>query len=264
MMSAGSRQPFANSRLEIKVKRILYHSTCLLTFLAVLAFAGAPVAHADYAVMRSGARIHITSYERNGDMVRLHVGGGTVDVAAAEVVSIEPEDVFLAANVPAQPAGPYGQIIQQAAQKNGVDQELISSVISAESGFNSRAVSQKNAQGLMQLIPSTASRYSVSNAFDPSQNIEGGTRYLHDLLTIYHGDTNLALAAYNAGPQRVEQYNGVPPYRETQAYVKRVTTKYQQAKKKSAASRQPVCYPELVACPDTPATTPTATFPSGS
>jgi soluble lytic murein transglycosylase-like protein len=201
--------------------------------------------------MRSGARIHITSYERNGDTVRLYLGGGTVDVAAADVVSIEPEDVFLAGSAP-QPSGPYGQIIQQAALQNGVDQELISSVISAESGFNSRAVSPKNAQGLMQLIPSTASRYSVSDAFDPNQNIGGGTRYLRDLLATYHGDTQRALAAYNAGPQRVEQYNGVPPYRETQAYVKRVTTKYQQAKKKSAASRQPVCYPELVACPDTP------------
>jgi soluble lytic murein transglycosylase-like protein len=235
------------------MKRIVHLFNCPLTYLAVLGFLGASPAHADYAVMRSGARIHITSYERKGDMVRLSLGGGITDVAAADIVSIEPEDVFLAGSAPAQPRGPYGQIIQQAAQKSGVDQELISSVISAESGFNSRAVSPKNAQGLMQLIPSTASRYAVSDAFDPSQNIDGGTRYLRDLLTAYHGDTSLALAAYNAGPQRVEQYNGVPPYRETQAYVKRVTTKYQQAKKKSAASRQPVCYPELVACPDIPA-----------
>jgi hypothetical protein len=228
--------------------------SCLFTWLFALGLLGAPLAHADYAVMRTGVRLHITGYERNGDMMRLYLGGGTVDVAAADVVSIEPEEVFLAASAPAQPSGPYGQIIQNAAQKNGVDEELISSVISAESGFNSRAVSPKNAQGLMQLIPSTASRYSVRNAFDPGQNIDGGTRYLRDLLTIYHGDMDRALAAYNAGPQRVEQYNGVPPYREKQAYVKRVTSKYKQAKKKSAASREPICYPELVVCPDTPAT----------
>jgi hypothetical protein len=244
------------------MKRSLYTSLPLFTLTSILVLAGAPLAHADYAVMRSGARIHITSYERDGDTVRLHLGGGTVEVAAADIVKIEPEDVFLPGSVPPQPSGPYGQIIQSAARKNGVDQELISSVISAESGFNSRAVSPKNAQGLMQLIPSTASRYSVSNAFDPNQNIDGGTHYLRDLLTAYHGDTSLALAAYNAGPQRVEQYNGVPPYRETQAYVKRVTTKYRQAKKKSAAFRQPVCYPELVACPDSPAVSPSV--PSGN
>lgn len=230
------------------MKRIFY----LFTSLFALGLLGAPLARADYAVMRSGARIHITGYERNGDSMRLYLGGGTADVAAVDVMNIEPEEVFLAGSASMQPSGPYGEIIQHAAQKNGVDQELISSIISAESGFNSRAVSPKNAQGLMQLIPSTASRYSITNAFDPSQNIDGGTRYLRDLLTTYHGDTDRALAAYNAGPQRVEQYNGVPPYRETQAYVKRVTTKYKQAKKKSAASHEPICYPELVACPDTP------------
>jgi len=235
----------------MKIGFYLLASSIAMT--SLFALAGAPPARADYAVMRSGARIHITSYERDGDTMRLYLGGGTVDVAAADVVSIEPEDVFLTGGVPAEPSGPYGRIIQQAAQKNGVDQELISSVISAESGFNSRAVSPKHAQGLMQLIPSTASRYSVTNALDPSQNVDGGTRYLHDLLTAYHGDTDLALAAYNAGPQRVEQYNGVPPYPETQSYVKRVTSRYQQAKKKTAAARQPICYPELVACPDTPA-----------
>jgi soluble lytic murein transglycosylase-like protein len=199
--------------------------------------------------------------------MRLYLGGGTVDVAAADVVRIEPEDVFLAGSAAAQPSGPYGQIIQEAAQKNGVDQELISSVISAESSFNSRAISPRHAQGLMQLIPSTASRYSVTNVFDPNQNVDGGTRYLHDLLTAYHGDTSLALAAYNAGPQRVEQYNGVPPYPETQAYVKRVTTKYQLAKKKNEAARQAICYPELVACPDAPAVNvpaPIQVSPSGN
>ncbi len=227
----------------------------VLTILAILSAAAVcvPLARADYAVMRSGARLHITGYERSGDSLKLYLGGGTVEVPATDVVRIEPEDVFLQASTP-PPAGPYGSEIQEAARKNGVDDALVSSVISAESNFNPRAVSRRNAQGLMQLIPGTAAQYSVKNAFDPKQNIDGGTRYLHDLLVKFNGDKRRAVAAYNAGPGRVEQYHGVPPYRETQAYVRRVAQKYKQTKKAQRAASQPQCYPELVVCPDAPAT----------
>ena len=105
----------------------------------------------------------------------------------------------------------------------GLDEALISSVIFAESNFNPKAVSRKRAQGLMQLLPATAARYSVTNIFDPAQNIAAGTHYLKDLLDQYHGNLEWALAAYNAGPERIEQYHGVPPYPETVDYVRRVT-----------------------------------------
>jgi soluble lytic murein transglycosylase-like protein len=160
--------------------------------------------------------------------------GGRVEVPAADVVSIEPEEVFLP--VPqAPPEGPFSREIHSAAQKHGLDEALISSVIAAESNFNPRAVSRERALGLMQLLPKTAARLSVSNAFDPAQNVDAGTRYLRQLLDQYHGNLMLALAAYNAGPERVEQYGGVPPYYETHDYLRRVARKFAERKKADAA-----------------------------
>jgi soluble lytic murein transglycosylase-like protein len=201
-------------------------------FLAIAALF-APVVHADYAVLRSGQRLHISGYERDGDRVRLALDGGMVEVAATDLVAVEPEEVFVPAPDPA-PAGPYGKIIRAAAQEQGVDEALISSVIATESNFNPKAVSRRQAVGLMQLLPATAARYSVSNAFDPAQNISAGTRYLKELLQQYRGNLALALAAYNAGPHRVERYHGVPPYAETRAYVRHVAQKLTERKTKKA------------------------------
>ena len=120
----------------------------------------------------------------------------------------------------------YEGIILQASRRFGVDVALVKAVIKAESDFNHRAVSQKGAQGLMQLMPQTSDAMAVGNPFDPEENIFGGTRYLSILLKRFKSDKRLALAAYNAGPERVETYNGVPPIPETEQFVKKVMNYY--------------------------------------
>ena len=116
----------------------------------------------------------------------------------------------------------YGQEIREIAARHGVDPDLVEAVIRVESAFNPRAVSNKGAQGLMQLMPRTASALGVRNVFDPYQNIEGGVRHLRYLLDRYPGNVPLALAAYNAGEKAVDQYRGIPPYGETTQYVQKI------------------------------------------
>ena len=120
----------------------------------------------------------------------------------------------------------YGKAVRLAAATYGVSPAFLRAIIHAESAFNPDALSSAGAQGLMQLMPSTAGDVGVSDAFDAAQNIKGGARYLAQLLKDFHGDRKLAAAAYNAGPQAVRKYNGVPPYAETRVYVKRVGTLY--------------------------------------
>lgn len=121
-------------------------------------------------------------------------------------------------------------VIDSASQKYGVDKDLIRAVIKQESSFSPTAISKAGAQGLMQLMPGTADTLEVSDPFDIVQNINGGTQYLRDQLTRYQGDVSLALAAYNAGPNSVDTYGGIPPYAETQDYVQKVTEYYNQYK----------------------------------
>ncbi len=126
----------------------------------------------------------------------------------------------------------YDELISRAARNHQLDSALIRAVIHAESAFNVFAVSRKGAMGLMQLMPSTAKDMGVKNPYRPDENIEGGSRYLAKLLARFDGDIELACAAYNAGPTAVAQYQGIPPYPETQSYVKRVKIlmqRYQQA-----------------------------------
>lgn len=122
------------------------------------------------------------------------------------------------------------QMVTGAGQRHQIDPDFINSVIRAESGFNNRAVSKKGAQGLMQLMPGTASQLGVANSFDPNANVEGGTKYLRELLERYNYDVPKALAAYNAGSRRVDQYHGVPPYFETQTYVAKIIRDYNRKK----------------------------------
>ena len=144
-------------------------------------------------------------------------------------------------SVPALSAPALHQVVDSASAAYHLDPDLVNSVIHAESGFNSHAVSPKGARGLMQLMPGTANQLGVNDAFDPQANVTGGSRYLRELLERYNFDLVKALAAYNAGPERVEQYRGVPPFHETQAYVARIVHEYNQkkiAQEKEAKQKQ--------------------------
>ena len=201
------------------------------------------VLRAEYVVLRGGQRLHVTGYQLLDDKYQLQMAGATLEIAAPDVLAIEPEEVFTP--LPAKPVvePPYREIVAAAASRYSVDAALIASVIAVESNFDPKAVSRKNARGLMQLLPETADRLGVKNIFDPQENIDAGTRYLKELLQKYNNDLVLTLAAYNAGPDRVQQYGRVPPFAETISYVRRVKRSYEKSKSggptKSATPRAP-------------------------
>jgi soluble lytic murein transglycosylase-like protein len=220
--------------------------------LIILLAAALPCSAADAAVLRNGFSIRHERRQVIGTITRLYISrddASFVDVPTVEIDHFEavPDAAPLAAEKgdpashlhlqsPAenvQPSMDLNDVVRTASGTYHLDPDLVNSVIRAESGFNVRAVSPKGAQGLMQLMPQTASQLGVQNAFDPQANVEGGTRYLRELLERYDFDLIKALAAYNAGPQRVEQYGGVPPYYETKAYVARIVRDFN--KKKLAA-----------------------------
>jgi hypothetical protein len=221
--------------VRLKLSRLA--SACALACLA----AAAP-ARADYVLLRNGNRLNVTGYEILGDKYRLHVQGGFADVPFDEIVTIEPEETFEPNPAPLTEKTPYQKLILAAASRYHLDPDLIHSVIIIESNFNPKAVSPKDARGLMQLMPRTAELMGVKDSFDPAQNIEGGTRYLRDLLLKYKNNLTLALAAYNAGPQTVDRFgHTVPPYLETMKYVQRIAKTYAKLKADASgpASAQP-------------------------
>lgn len=205
----------------------------LLLLLAVV-----PLRAAELANLRNGFSIRHERHEISGEVTRLFTGpdaGSYIDVPTSEVVNYEPGPPELQAAQPSTSAN-VDQIIREVSRRSRLDADFIASVIRAESGGDAQAVSSKGARGLMQLMPATAGQLGVKNSFDAAENVDGGVRYLMQLLQQFNYDVAKALAAYNAGPERVTQYKGVPPYRETRAYVARIIRDYN--RKKISESKQ--------------------------
>ena len=203
-------------------------SAAILLMFAWSAMAG------EYAVLTSGARLYAERHEADGVKVTLYTQTGSTELDAGAVVRFEPED-YVAPQAATQSTAPAiaatdtidaKTLVDNAARKYGLPRELVRAVVAVESAYRPDAVSSKGAIGLMQLMPSTAKELGA----DPkiaAQNVDAGTRYLRDLLLKYDQRMFHALAAYNAGPGAVEKYHGVPPYRETHAYILKVLAQLQ-------------------------------------
>src|SRR5271170_4435693 len=201
----------------------------LVAFVVIVLIISVSAPAADVAILRNGFSIRHERREVIGEVTRLYLnsdGSGYVDVRSEEIERFE-RDLTPA---PGTTALKLPDVVGSASHRYHLDPDLVNSVIRAESGFNPKAVSRKGAVGLMQLEPETAAHLGIADPFDPATNVDGGTRYLRELLVRYNFDLIKALAAYNAGPQRVEQYHGVPPYYETQAYVARVVRDFNRKK----------------------------------
>jgi len=214
----------------------------LITAWALLAMATVPQAAyaAERATLRNGFEIQCSHHVEVDGRVRLFDGAGEenyIEFEPAEIVSFEkvPDPAPIAREATPAPARSAAtgadarltpedlrQILSKAGRAHNLDADLLASVVKAESGGQAHAVSRAGARGLMQLMPATATQLGVNDSFAPEQNVSGGTAYLDALLTYYHNNLALALAAFNAGPAAVAKYHGIPPYRETRAYVARV------------------------------------------
>lgn len=201
----------------------------------ILALAGVGISAEQIAILRNGFTIRHDRRESREEMTRLYFAesvGGYVEIPNEDIVGFETEEPL---PIPTRVASPapaitLGDVVGAASRRNKIDPVLVMSLIRAESAFHSNAVSPKGAQGLMQLMPQTASNLGVRDALDPTANVEGGIRYLRQMLDRYDNDLSKALAAYNAGPARVDQYRGVPPYAETRAYISRIIGDYNRMK----------------------------------
>ncbi len=217
------------------------HPTRYTLLAATLLAASSLPAHAlEHVTLRNGFSYDCARQQPlDQGRVRLFTtsdGNNFIDIPAAEIASIEtlpdpPPAAPQPTPAPAPAAAPdIPTLLQSAGSLHNIDADLLASVVHAESGFNPHAVSRAGARGLMQLMPGTAAQLGVTDAFQPAENIAGGSTYLDALLTRYHDDLKLALAAYNAGPAAVDRYHGVPPFPETRAYVARVMTEFKRRK----------------------------------
>jgi hypothetical protein len=221
------------------MKKLFFQLAVLFCVAQVVAAEGAPTRTVYDSTLRNGFSIHHIRYEMMGNKTRLYTTNDSfIDVPTSDIVeTIQSEEALLV--VPeVKPKPDLNEVVRAASNKHQIDADLINAVIRAESAFNPRARSPKGAQGLMQLMPGTAAQLGVTDAYDPAANVDAGTRYLRDLLLQYNGDIVKALAAYNAGPRRVQQYNGVPPYSETRAYITRIVKEFN-SKKIASSKRAP-------------------------
>ena len=215
---------------------------------------------AERVTLRNGFEMRCDHHAEAQGRVRLFLSAGEdnyIEFAPQEIAGVETVPDLPAPPGPAEqpPGGPAAanpnarlsqgdlrEMLTKAGKEHNLDVDLLASLVDAESGGNARAVSRAGAQGLMQLMPSTAAGLGVEDSFKPDQNVRGGSAYLDVLLTRYHDNLALALAAYNAGPAAVDRYRGIPPYPETQAYVARVIHEFnrrvlaREAEAKRAAS----------------------------
>jgi soluble lytic murein transglycosylase-like protein len=223
----------------------------LIIAVAILATLASAARAAERVTLRNGYEMQCDHHAQVEGRVRLYLSASEdnyIEFAPREIGEVEkiadlPAPIVNVAEAPSniQPAGPknktewpaagtgaklsqadLGEMLAKAGQEHNLDVDLLASLVKAESGGNARAVSHAGARGLMQLMPATAATLGVEDSFKPEENVRGGSVYLDSLLTHYHDNLALALAAYNAGPQAVDKYRGIPPYRETQAYVARV------------------------------------------
>ena len=226
--------------------------------LAALASLAAAARAAERITLRNGFEMRCNHHAQVEGRVRLYLGSGEdsyIEFAPEEIAGVEvvpdPPPPPASANAAAastdaspdaglSPADLHEMLVKAGSEHN-LDVDLLASVVKAESNGNARAISRAGAQGLMQLMPATAKDLGVEDSFKPNENVRGGTAYLDALLTRYHDHLALALAAYNAGPEAVDKYNGIPPYRETRAYVARVIHEFnRRVHAREAQARQPV------------------------
>lgn len=204
-----------------------------------------PALGGEYVVLANGFRIHAANHTLNGEMVHIQTDQGAIEIPSASVAAYEQEDYVAPPPaavqktpeaVPQAPNPNPRELITRAAHEAGLPPEIVHSVARAESAYRVDAVSAKGAIGLMQLMPSTAAELNA-NPYDPAENAGAGARYLRDLLLKYENDphqVSKAIAAYNAGAAAVDKYKGIPPYRETVEYVRRVLAEYE---KETSAKR---------------------------
>lgn len=241
--------------------------TVCLAAIAAVALLSIPAvrAHAAERVMlRNGFALQCNHHALVDGHMRLYLSAGEDNY-----IEFPPQEVAAFEQIPDPPAvtaqaaprastrisrlteGDLREMLARAGTAHNLDVDLLASVVKAESDGNARAVSHAGAQGLMQLMPGTAAGLGVQDSFEPEQNVRGGSTYLDALLTRYHDNLSLALAAYNAGPEAVDKYHGIPPYSETRAYVARVIHEFNRRvlAREAAASRASAMPPALQPMP---------------